>query len=245
MGPAARGGKVLRPGFAGAVDGAVKTLSDIALDEIPRISTGTGELDLVLGGGLVPGSAILVGGEPGAGKSTLLHLIAGLDAATEGTIDFEGSAIQDLDKSALNQMRNEKIGLVFQFHNLLPELTALENVLLPRWIGKKMDDAAEKDALEKLAFLGIVDRAHHLPNELSGGEQQRVAIARALINNPSILLADEPTGNLDSANASAVHELLVQLNEEFGQTVVVVTHNDQLAALGKKQWVMTDGLLKD
>ena len=193
---------------------------------------------------IAAGDFVSIVGPSGAGKSTLLHLIAGLDAATEGTIDFEGRALQDLDKSALNQMRNEKIGLVFQFHNLLPELTALENVLLPRWIGKKMDDTAEKDALEKLTFLGIADRAHHLPNELSGGEQQRVAIARALINNPSILLADEPTGNLDSANANAVHELLVQLNEEFGQTVVVVTHNNQLATLGKKQWVMTDGLLK-
>jgi len=208
-------------------------------------SYGTTEVLRGIDATIATGDFVSIVGPSGAGKSTLLHLIAGLDAATEGSIDFEGRAIQDLDKSALNQMRNEKIGLVFQFHNLLPELTALENVLLPRWIGKKMDDAAEKDALEKLAFLGIADRAHHLPNELSGGEQQRVAIARALINNPSILLADEPTGNLDSANASAVHELLVQLNEEFGQTVVVVTHNDQLAALGKKQWVMTDGLLKD
>ncbi|MDG1312833.1 MAG: ABC transporter ATP-binding protein [Schleiferiaceae bacterium] len=216
----------------------------IALQGIKK-SYGTTEVLRGIDATIATGDFVSIVGPSGAGKSTLLHLIAGLDAATEGSIDFEGSAIQDLDKSALNQMRNEKIGLVFQFHNLLPELTALENVLLPRWIGKKMDDAAEKDALEKLAFLGIADRAHHLPNELSGGEQQRVAIARALINNPSILLADEPTGNLDSANASAVHELLVQLNEEFGQTVVVVTHNDQLAALGKKQWVMTDGLLKD
>ena len=216
----------------------------IALKGI-RKSYGTTEVLRGIDATIATGDFVSIVGPSGAGKSTLLHLIAGLDAATEGSIDFEGSAIQDLDKSALNQMRNEKIGLVFQFHNLLPELTALENVLLPRWIGKKMDDAAEKDALEKLAFLGIADRSHHLPNELSGGEQQRVAIARALINNPSILLADEPTGNLDSANASAVHELLVQLNEEFGQTVVVVTHNDQLAALGKKQWVMTDGLLKD
>ena len=216
----------------------------IALKGI-RKSYGTTEVLRGIDATIATGDFVSIVGPSGAGKSTLLHLIAGLDAATEGSIDFEGSAIQDLDKSALNQMRNEKIGLVFQFHNLLPELTALENVLLPRWIGKKMGDAAEKDALEKLAFLGIADRAHHLPNELSGGEQQRVAIARALINNPSILLADEPTGNLDSANASAVHELLVQLNEEFGQTVVVVTHNDQLAALGKKQWVMTDGLLKD
>ncbi|MDG1918401.1 MAG: ABC transporter ATP-binding protein [Schleiferiaceae bacterium] len=215
----------------------------IALQGIKK-SYGTTEVLRGIDATIATGDFVSIVGPSGAGKSTLLHLIAGLDAATEGSIDFEGSAIQDLDKSALNQMRNEKIGLVFQFHNLLPELTALENVLLPRWIGKKMDDAAEKDALEKLAFLGIADRAHHLPNELSGGEQQRVAIARALINNPSILLADEPTGNLDSANASAVHELLVQLNEEFGQTVVVVTHNDQLAALGKKQWVMTDGLLK-
>ena len=216
----------------------------IALQGIKK-SYGTTEVLRGIDATIATGDFVSIVGPSGAGKSTLLHLIAGLDAATEGSIDFEGSAIQDLDKSALNQMRNEKIGLVFQFHNLLPELTALENVLLPRWIGKKMDDAAEKDALEKLAFLGIADRAHHLPNELSGGEQQRVAIARALINNPSILLADEPTGNLDSANASAVHELLVQLNEEFGQTVVVVTHNDELAALGKKQWVMTDGLLKD
>ena len=216
----------------------------IALQGIKK-SYGTTEVLRGIDATIATGDFVSIVGPSGAGKSTLLHLIAGLDAATEGSIDFEGSAIQDLDKSALNQMRNEKIGLVFQFHNLLPELTALENVLLPRWIGKKMDDAAEKDALEKLAFLGIADRAHHLPNELSGGEQQRVAIARALINNPSILLADEPTGNLDSANASAVHELLVQLNEEFGQTVVVVTHNDQLAALGKKQWVMTDSLLKD
>ena len=216
----------------------------IALKGIKK-SYGTTEVLRGIDATIATGDFVSIVGPSGAGKSTLLHLIAGLDAATEGSIDFEGSAIQDLDKSVLNQMRNEKIGLVFQFHNLLPELTALENVLLPRWIGKKMDDAAEKDALEKLAFLGIADRAHHLPNELSGGEQQRVAIARALINNPSILLADEPTGNLDSANASAVHELLVQLNEEFGQTVVVVTHNDQLAALGKKQWVMTDGLLKD
>ena len=216
----------------------------IALKGI-RKSYGTTEVLRGIDATIATGDFVSIVGPSGAGKSTLLHLIAGLDAATEGSIDFEGSAIQDLDKSALNQMRNEKIGLVFQFHNLLPELTALENVLLPRWIGKNIEDAAEKDALEKLAFLGIADRAHHLPNELSGGEQQRVAIARALINNPSILLADEPTGNLDSANASAVHELLVQLNEEFGQTVVVVTHNDQLAALGKKQWVMTDGLLKD
>ena len=216
----------------------------IALQGIKK-SYGTTEVLRGIDATIATGDFVSIVGPSGAGKSTLLHLIAGLDAATEGSIDFEGSAIQDLDKSALNQMRNEKIGLVFQFHNLLPELTALENVLLPRWIGKKIEDAAEKDALEKLAFLGIADRAHHLPNELSGGEQQRVAIARALINNPSILLADEPTGNLDSANASAVHELLVQLNEEFGQTVVVVTHNDQLAALGKKQWVMTDGLLKD
>jgi len=215
----------------------------IALKGIKK-SYGTTEVLRGIDATIATGDFVSIVGPSGAGKSTLLHLIAGLDAATEGSIDFEGSAIQDLDKSALNQMRNEKIGLVFQFHNLLPELTALENVLLPRWIGKNIEDAAEKDALEKLAFLGIADRAHHLPNELSGGEQQRVAIARALINNPSILLADEPTGNLDSANASAVHKLLVQLNEEFGQTVVVVTHNDQLAALGKKQWVMTDGLLK-
>ena len=178
------------------------------------------------------GDFITLVGASGAGKSTLLHLIAGLDTSTEGSIRFNGVSLEDMNKNELNTFRNSHVGLVFQFHNLLPELTALENTTLPKWIGGSMDDLAKERALELLGLLGIAHRANHLPSELSGGEQQRVAIARALMNEPEILLADEPTGNLDSANAQAVHELLINLNEKLGQTIVVVTHNEALASLG-------------
>ena len=190
-----------------------------------------------------PGDFITIVGASGAGKSTLLHLLAGLDRPTDGRITFDGQDLRALDEKGLNKLRNYHVGLVFQFHNLLPELSALDNVLLPRWIAKQTDAAAREEALNKLTDLGLGDRADHLPKELSGGEQQRVAIARALINHPKLLLADEPTGNLDSENAKAVHELLVELNEVHGQTLVVVTHNEALAALGKKRWVMKDGKL--
>ena len=189
------------------------------------------------------GDFITLVGASGAGKSTLLHLIAGLDTSTDGSIKFNGISLEDMTKNDLNTFRNSHVGLVFQFHNLLPELTALENTTLPKWIGGSMDDQAKGRALELLELLGIADRADHLPSELSGGEQQRVAIARALMNEPEILLADEPTGNLDSANAQAVHELLINLNEKLGQTIVVVTHNEALASLGNRHWKMTDGAL--
>lgn len=189
------------------------------------------------------GDFITIVGASGAGKSTLLHLIAGLDKATSGSILFDKRPLEDMSKSALNAFRNQKVGLVFQFHNLLPELTALENTTLPSWIGGKMDEQIKARGLALLEELGIAHRADHLPNEMSGGEQQRVAIARALMNEPEILLADEPTGNLDSANAQAVHELLLELNQKKGQTIVVVTHNQDLAELGQKQWQMADGLL--
>ena len=189
------------------------------------------------------GDFITLVGASGAGKSTLLHLIAGLETSTEGSIRFNGVSLEDMNKNELNTFRNSHVGLVFQFHNLLPELTALENTTLPKWIGGSMDDLAKERALELLGLLGIAHRANHLPSELSGGEQQRVAIARALMNEPEILLADEPTGNLDSANAQAVHELLINLNEKLGQTIVVVTHNEALASLGTRHWNMTDGSL--
>ena len=189
------------------------------------------------------GDFITIVGASGAGKSTLLHLIAGLDSSTQGAIHFNGVSLEAMDKPTLNAFRNSHVGLVFQFHNLLPELTALENTTLPKWIGGSMDNAAKKRALELLELLGIADRADHLPSQLSGGEQQRVAIARALMNELEILLADEPTGNLDSANAQAVHELLINLNKELGQTIVVVTHNEALANLGTRHWSMTDGSL--
>lgn len=206
-------------------------------------SYGTTEVLKGVNGRVSKGDFITVVGASGAGKSTLLHLIAGLDSYNSGSISFDGSSLGDLSKKELNNYRNTHIGLVFQFHNLLPELTALENITLPRLIGGKMDSNASTKAQELMELLGIAHRANHLPNEMSGGEQQRVAIARALINEPELLLADEPTGNLDSANAEAVHDLLVKLNEELGQTIVVVTHNADLAALGKSKWTMVDGKL--
>lgn len=206
-------------------------------------SYGTTEVLKGVDGRITKGDFITIVGASGAGKSTLLHLIAGLDSYNSGTISFDGMSLGNLSKKELNNYRNTHIGLVFQFHNLLPELTAIENITLPRWIGGKMDSDATKKAEELMELLGIAHRANHLPNEMSGGEQQRVAIARALINEPELLLADEPTGNLDSANAEAVHDLLVKLNKELGQTIVVVTHNAELAALGKSKWTMIDGKL--
>lgn len=188
------------------------------------------------------GDFITIVGASGAGKSTLLHLLAGLDQPSSGSIAFNGEPLETLGAKERNRWRNEQVGLVFQFHNLLPELSAEENVILPRLIGQKDRNAALEDARSLLDKLGLADRASHLPSALSGGEQQRVAIARALINSPALLLADEPTGNLDSANAQAIHERLVALNKS-GQTLVVVTHNDSLAALGTKQWQMKDGKL--
>lgn len=208
-------------------------------------SYGTTEVLKGVNGRISKGEFITIVGASGAGKSTLLHLIAGLDSYNSGSISFDSISLGDLSKKELNEYRNNHVGLVFQFHNLLPELTALENITLPRWISGKMDDSAERKANELLQLLGIEHRAHHLPNEMSGGEQQRVAIARALINEPALLLADEPTGNLDSANAAAVHELLLKLNKELGQTIVVVTHNKELAALGATKWSMTDGKLSE
>lgn len=190
------------------------------------------------------GDFITISGASGAGKSTLLHLIAGLDSCSSGQVRFEGKPLDTLSKKERNLWRNERVGLVFQFHNLLPELSALDNTMVPRWIGKSKENSSER-AEALLEQLGVAHRSLHYPNQMSGGEQQRVAIARALVNEPAILLADEPTGNLDSANAAAVHEILKTLNEEHGQTIVVVTHNKELAGLGKKRWVMQDGKLLD
>lgn len=190
-----------------------------------------------------PGDFITIVGASGAGKSTLLHLLAGLDRPTSGTLKFNGQDLAAMSDKEVNHWRNAQVGLVFQFHNLLPELTAEENVILPRLIAKSDTNKALQDARKSLTSMGLSDRFSHLPSALSGGEQQRVAIARALINSPNLLLADEPTGNLDSTNAQAIHDLLVELNRK-GQTLVVVTHNEALAALGTKQWHMKDGLLE-
>ena len=213
--------------------------------EIREIEKSYGSTKVLNGvnGIITKGDFITIVGASGAGKSTLLHLLAGLDRGHSGSIQFKGKMLESMNKTSLNTYRNEQVGLVFQFHNLLPELTARENITLPRLIGGKMNKDAERKANELMELLGISHRANHLPSEMSGGEQQRVAIARALVNEPEILLADEPTGNLDSTNAEAVHDLLIKLNRDLGQTIVVVTHNKALASLGKTKWTMIDGKL--
>ena len=182
-------------------------------------------------------------GASGAGKTTLLQIISTLEQPDAGSLMINGVEPFKLSAKKLAQFRNEQIGFVFQFHQLLPEFTAVENIALPALIKGTSMSAAKKQADELLDRMGLLDRREHKPNELSGGEQQRVAIARALMNAPDILLADEPTGNLDSRNAEEVHAIFKELHEKFSQTVVVVTHNKELAALGNTQWTMRDGML--
>lgn len=177
---------------------------------------------------IMKGEMLGIVGVSGAGKSTLLHIIGALDRPTEGDVIFNSQGIFKMTDIQLAEFRNRKIGFVFQFHHLLPEFTALENVMLPVLISKKGKDEAIKEAKRILTEVGLRDRVNHKPGQLSGGEQQRVAVARALINNPQLVLADEPTGNLDSKTSEDVYELLYKLNREMGQTFVIVTHNDTL-----------------
>ena len=190
-----------------------------------------------------PARVVSISGASGAGKSTLLHILGTLDAPDQGSININGIDPFSLSKRALAKFRNEHIGFVFQFHHLLPEFTALENVCMPAFISGLTRSLAEEKAMELLSFLGLGDRQSHKPSELSGGEQQRVAVARALINQPSVLLADEPSGNLDSKNASELHELFFRLRDERAQTVVVVTHNKELASMADIRFHITDGLI--
>src|ERR1051326_1800670 len=191
------------------------------------------------------GEIISVVGASGAGKTTLLHILGTLDKADSGTVANGETDISSLGAKKLSAFRNQKIGFVFQFHHLLPEFTALENVCMPAFIAKKNKKEAEEKAKELLDFLGLSARADHKPNELSGGEQQRVAVARALINSPSVILADEPSGNLDSATAKELHRLFFTLREKFNQTFVIVTHNEELAAMADRKLVMKDGLIQN
>ncbi len=180
-------------------------------------------------------------GSSGAGKSTLLHILGTLDKADEGHIWLNGQQINRLSGKKLAAFRNSHIGFVFQFHHLLPEFSALENVCIPGWIaGRKKKEVTGK-AMELLTTLGLAERVHNKPQQLSGGEQQRVAVARALVNNPSIVFADEPTGNLDSVHAKELHELFVQLRNDFQQTFLIVTHNEELAAMSDRVLHMKDG----
>ena len=187
------------------------------------------------------GELVSIVGPSGAGKSTLLYVVSSLEKADQGSLFFEGQDIAQLSNKALSQYRNEHIGFVFQFHHLLPEFTALENVCIPGWIAKKPKKAIEKKAIELLDFMGLADKASKKPNSLSGGEQQRVAVARALINDPHLIFADEPTGNLDSENAIALHELFIQLRDTMNQSFLIVTHNELLADRCNRKLTMKDG----
>ncbi len=184
---------------------------------------------------------VTIVGPSGAGKSTLLHLIGTLDRPDSGEIRFDGTALSKLSDDQLSAFRNQHIGFVYQFHHLLPEFTAAENVALPAMIAGKSRKEALVRACELLDFLKLKDRVEHKPNELSGGEQQRVAVARALMNNPELILADEPSGNLDTDNAKKLHQLFFDLRDQFHQTFVIVTHNEDLATLSDRKIVLQDG----
>lgn len=183
-------------------------------------------------------------GPSGSGKSTLLHILGTLDKADQGTVNMNGVPLHSLSAQKLAAFRNKHIGFVFQFHHLLPEFTALENVSIPGWLAGRKKAEVRDEAIRLLKMLGLSERMENKPNQMSGGEQQRVAVARALINKPSIVFADEPTGNLDSANAQELHRLFFDLRDQFGQTFLIVTHNEELAQLSDRILYMKDGKIE-
>jgi len=189
------------------------------------------------------GEIVSIVGKSGAGKSTLLHIMGTLDLADKGTVMFDGIDVSKLNVKELARFRNERIGFVFQFHHLLPEFTALENVCIPAYIKGANTLDATKRAEELLDYLGLADRMQHKPTQLSGGEQQRVAVARSLMNQPAVVFADEPSGNLDSASSQELHQLLFQLRKDFNQTFLIVTHNNELANMSDRKIEMQDGKL--
>ncbi len=187
------------------------------------------------------GEIVSIVGASGAGKTTLLHILGTLDKADKGNLEINNQVMSSLNDKKLSDFRNKHIGFVFQFHHLLPEFTAVENICIPALIAKISKKEANEKAFEILDYLGLTERAHHKPSELSGGEQQRVAVARALIMHPSVILADEPSGNLDSSNARDLHQLFFSLREKFNQTFVIVTHNEELAEMADRKITMKDG----
>lgn len=211
--------------------------------EIQGITKSFGELQVLKGINLIiyKGEVVSVVGPSGAGKTTLLQIMGTLDKADSGSVVINGIEVGNLKEKELSAFRNKQIGFVFQFHQLLPEFTALENVMIPALIGGMSPDKAMKKAKETLAFLGLAERASHKPAELSGGEKQRVAVARALINDPAVIFADEPSGSLDSKNKEELHQLFFDLRDKLGQTFVIVTHDEDLAQLTDRTIHMVDG----
>jgi len=190
------------------------------------------------------GEVVAIVGASGAGKTTLLQILGTLDKPDGGQVMIDGIDVTKLSAKKLAEFRNSKIGFIFQFHQLLPEFTALENVCFPAWIGNKSKAEVEARSKELLSYLNLSDRLHHKPSQLSGGEQQRVAVARALMNKPAVVFADEPSGNLDSKNAEELHDLFFKLKQEFNQTFVIVTHNETLANRADRKLVMKDGVIE-
>ena len=190
-----------------------------------------------------PSEVVSIVGPSGAGKTTLLQILGTLSKPDSGSLAIDGKQINALDDNALSDFRNQRIGFVFQFHHLLPEFTALENVMIPALIARRNRQEAEREALSLLKMMELADRTTHKPSALSGGEQQRVAIARALINRPVLLLADEPSGNLDTKNRDQIHSLFFRLREELGKTTLIVTHDESLAAMADRKITMRDGLI--
>ena len=198
-------------------------------------------VDVTIGDGMI----VSIVGPSGAGKTTLLQIIGTLDKPDSGSVVIDDVDVSKLSTGKLADFRNEHIGFVFQFHQLLPEFTALENVMIPAFINGKGRSEAKQRAMELLEFMGLADRAGHKPNELSGGEKQRVAVARALVNHPAVILADEPSGSLDSKNKAELHQLFFDLRDKFGQTFVIVTHDEHLASITDRTIHMVDGRLTD
>jgi lipoprotein-releasing system ATP-binding protein len=214
--------------------------------EIQGITKSFGELQVLKGIDLdiYKGEVVSIVGPSGAGKTTLLQIMGTLDKADTGTVVINGMEVGKLKEKELSAFRNKQIGFVFQFHQLLPEFTALENVMMPALIGGVSSDEAMRKAKETLAFLGLAERASHKPSELSGGEKQRVAVARALMNDPAVIFADEPSGSLDSKNKEELHQLFFELREKLGQTFVIVTHDEELAQLTDRTIHMKDGRIE-
>ena len=213
-----------------------------------NIHKSYGDLEVLKGVSLdvKKGEIVAIVGPSGAGKTTLLQIIGSLDLPTintDSSIAINNTGILNLSTKKLAKFRNENIGFIFQFHQLLPEFTALENVCIPAFIANKDKNDTEKKALDLLKFLGLKDRVNHKPNELSGGEQQRVAVARSLINDPLVIFADEPSGNLDTDSAEHLHKLFFELRDKFGQTFVIVTHNHKLANMADRKIEMVDGMI--